>query len=254
MYLLYPATVGGYSVSQIPTGQTAEQTAESFGLTMAVCAEFDMASFDSGSENFPGSFELINRQPAANEVRFNLASCKEYATVIVKSNYSSLQQTALNNFPLQAIAAQSSLAEADRIPSVQSVINQVNVLSEQLEVNLAAITAATDATEVSNATFPPTGIISIGRGQFGGALDLNQTNYVEFNSNSLVQSETELYVPGTGITLGYGENPPGEFNSDGPCFVEGDYLIQIRVAATNVVLAEFEVPLSTDGSNQNISF
>jgi hypothetical protein len=76
-----------------------------------------------------------------------------------------------------------------------------------------------------------------------------------FNSPySLTQSETELYVPGTGITLAYGALSPGGFNSAGPCFNTGDYLIQIRVAETNIVIAEFEVPLSTDGSNEDITF
>jgi hypothetical protein len=100
-----------------------------------------------------------------------------------------------------------------------------------------------------------TGVINIGRGQFGGPLDLNESTYVMFNSPySLTQSQTELYVPGTGITLAYGALSPGGFNSAGPCFNTGDYLIQIRVADTNFVIAEFEVPLSTDGSNEDITF
>jgi hypothetical protein len=109
----------------------------------------------------------------------------------------------------------------------------------------------------SVAPFPAfaTGVINIGRGQFGGPLDLNESTYVMFNSPySLTQSETELYVPGTGITLAYGALSPGGFNSAGPCFNTGDYLIQIRVAETNIVIAEFEVPLSTDGSNEDITF
>jgi hypothetical protein len=98
------------------------------------------------------------------------------------------------------------------------------------------------------------GVINIGRGQFGGPLDLNESTYVTFNSISLTQSQTELYVPGTGITIVYGALSPGGFNSAGPCFNTGDYLIQIRRVSDSFVIAELEVPLSTDGSNEDISF
>jgi hypothetical protein len=257
MYLLYPVSESDYYIFQIPPGQTAAQLATSFGLTMAVCAEFDMAEFDPGSENFPASFKLINRQPAANEARFDLISCKELAETIVKSNYSSLQQTSLNNFPIQTIAAQSSLAEADRLPSVQSVINQINVLAEQLDVNLAVVAAATNATEVSNATFPPTGVINIGRGAGTPSRprDLNPSYYVEFNSTTLTEDETELYVPSTGTVIPYdpsGLPDPFVFDSTGNCFTVDDFNIQIRVAATGVVISQFVVPLNP--TNQNISF
>jgi hypothetical protein len=125
-------------------------------------------------------------------------------------------------------------------------------LAVQLDADLAAIAAATSVTEVSNIAYPPSGILFTGRGRLG-AQDLNVSSYVEFNSSTITESETELYVPGTDIVIAYGTGVGGEgFDYEGDCFNEGDYVMQIRVAATNRVIAEFEVPLNPD--SQNVPF
>jgi fumarate hydratase class II len=45
---------------------------------------------------------------------------------------------------------------------------------------------------------------------------------------------------------------PNKFESLGNCFALGDYSVQIREAATSVVLAEFECPFSLE--NVDVSF
>jgi hypothetical protein len=96
------------------------------------------------------------------------------------------------------------------------------------------------------------GIIFTGRGAGLGPEDLNISNYVEFNSASLTEAETELYVPGTSTVIPYTVDPGtglGSFDSLGNCFNVGDYLIQIRQVSTSFVIAEFEVPLNPAGED-----
>ncbi len=185
-----------------------------------------------------------------------LPTAKENATVEVKDRTNTELAAVLtaNDLSNEVVTAVSSQADVDRPARFQDVLDEMTVLTNALDADITAIDAATSVDEINNIVNPPTGIINIGRGQFGGPLDLNESTYVTFDSVSLTQSETELYVPGTGITLAYGALSPGGFNSAGPCFNTGDYLIQIREASTSRVIAEFEVPLSTDGSNEDISF
>jgi hypothetical protein len=65
----------------------------------------------------------------------------------------------------------------------------------------------------------------------------------------MTEAETELYVPGTATVIAYGSGGPGQFDSFGNCFNPGDYLLQIREAATSMVIAEFECPLNAAGED-----
>jgi hypothetical protein len=102
---------------------------------------------------------------------------------------------------------------------------------------------------------PASGIIFTGRGAGIGPEDLNVSFYTEFNSVSIAEAETELYVPGTDTVIPYLidiETGNGYFDSLGNCFNPGDYLIQLRQVSNGFVIAEFEVPLNLSG--QNVAF
>jgi len=159
--------------------------------------------------------------------------------------------TGLPNDILTVVSGQELI---DRPVRFQTVLESLAIVTDGLNSNLLAIESATTVDEINNIVNKPTGVINIGRGQFGGPYDLNASNYVSFNSVSMTQSETELYAPITSSTVPYQGVPPDDFNSSGPIFVVGDYLIQIRETATSMVIAEFEVPLSLDGSNADIAF
>ena len=152
------------------------------------------------------------------------------------------------------MASVASQDPAARPAFFQSVLDETVVLTDALAVTLDAIAAATSVDEINNIVNPPTGTINIGRGQFGGPLDLNASNYVTFNSVSMTEAETELYAPATSSVVPYQGFPPDDFNSGGPIFTTGNYLIQIRETATSRVIAEFEVPLSLDGTNEDVVF
>lgn len=241
-------TPSSNQVYTIPVGMTAEQVAANGGITdPSLYQEFLESDFDAACYNFPQAFTL-----SAGVVGFDLASAKVSATTQEKNKYSNLETQATAGYSTNQLASQSSLAEIDRLPEIQLILDEVNTLAVQLSANLAAIDAATDINEVNNIVNPPTGTLFTGRGGGLGPQDLNLSYYTAFNSVSLTEAETELYVPGSDTVIPYVVDPEtgeGTFDSAGNCFNVGDYLIQIRQVSNSFVIAEFEVPLNPAGEN-----
>jgi len=149
--------------------------------------------------------------------------------------------------------AASQLA-VDRPPLYTTLLDEMTVIGDSLAATLDAIDAATTVDEINNIINPPTGILSTGRGGDGdGPLDLNNSFYTEFNSVSLTEAETELYVPGTSTVITYGAVVPNGFTSNGNCFTTGDYRVQIREVATGMVISEFVCPLAVE-HNEDVPF
>ena len=256
-YLLYvnPLFPYGNVIAQVATGQTAEETATAIGVTdPANWAGFTSSDVPASVFNFANSLSIVNNLPDPNTVAVNLTGAKESAVQQEKVKYANEQQAALDGYSTEAVSGQAALAIGSRIPAIQAVIVAINALSDTLATNLAAIAAATTIDEVNNVVNPPTGILSTGRGGDGdGPLDLNNSFYTQFNSASMTEAETELYVPGTSTVITYGAVVPNGFTSNGNCFNSGDYLIQIREVATSTVIAEFECPLAVS-ANVDVPF
>jgi hypothetical protein len=238
----------GPQVYSLVSDQTAASIAASFGIAdPALYQEFAESDFDAACYNFPPAFTLT-----AGVVGFDLTTAKSLASDQEKTKFATLETNATTGYSTNQLSSQASLAEIDRLPEIQAVLNAVNTLAVELSSNLAAIDAATDINEVNNVVNPPTGILFTGRGGGLGPLDLNVSYYTEFNSASMTEAETELYVPGTSTVIAYGSGGAGRFDSAGNCFTTGDYLVQIRETATSRVIAEFECPLAPAG--EDVSF
>ena len=152
-----------------------------------------------------------------------------------------------SNDLLTAVSSQDALARPARY---QAVLDEMTAISDNLDSDLTAIDAATTVDEINNIVNKPTGILFTGRGSGLGPEDLNVSYYTAFNSVSLTESETELYVPSTATVIPYGSGGAGKFDSSGNCFnLGGPYTIQIRETATSMVIAEFEVPLNPAGED-----
>jgi hypothetical protein len=123
------------------------------------------------------------------------------------------------------------------------------IASSTATINAASSTTALYSFNPAAIPFTPmaSGLLFTGRGAGDGPLDLNISYYTAFNSASLTEAETELYIPATSAVLTYGQYAPGQFDSGGNCFTTGNYTVQIRQAATGFVLAEFECPLAPAG-------
>lgn len=150
----------------------------------------------------------------------------------------------LNAFSFAGIASQSVTPTR-----YQAVLDSVTTITDSLDSNLTAVEAATTVDEINNVVNKPTGLLFTGRGAGIGPEDLNVSYYNAFNSVSMTEAETELYIPGTATTIAYGSGGPGQFDSFGNCFNPGDYLMQIRETATSMVIAEFECPLNPAGED-----
>ena len=174
-----------------------------------------------------------------------LPTAQNYATAEVKAtaNQEISDIVAISGYSAETLSAAGAALEVDRPATYQTVIAEQQVVSDNLAVQVGAIAAATTVDEINNIVNPPTGILSTGRGS-AGPLDLNVSEYTEFNSTTLTEAETELYIPGTSTVINYGEFVPNKFDSAGDCFLLGNYLVQIREVATSQVIAEFECPLN----------
>ena len=142
----------------------------------------------------------------------------------------------------------------DRPPVYNALLGEMASIGDSLAAKLTAIDTATTVDEINDIVNPPSGIINTGRGSGLGPEDLNPSYFVEFNSMTLTPDQIELYVPGTDTVIPYDPflPEPYQFDSFGNCFNLGDYVMQIRVAATSEIIAEFEVPLNE--FNEDVSF
>jgi hypothetical protein len=70
--------------------------------------------------------------------------------------------------------------------------------------------------------------------------DFNDSYYITFYSTSLINDDTELFIPGTSTVIPY--ILPTQFNATSEAFNTGDYLVQIRESSTGTVLADFICP------------
>ena len=180
-----------------------------------------------------------------------LATAKEGASVQLKERAEAASQAILteNSIGLDVVTAVASQVAAARPAFLSPVVDELVVVSDNLGADLAAVDACATVDEINNIVNPPTGIIFTGRGSGLGPQDLNVSYYTEFNSLTLTEADTELYVPGTATVIAYGSGGPGQFDSFGNCFNPGDYLLQIRETATSRVIFEFECPLAPAGTN-----
>ena len=176
-----------------------------------------------------------------------LPTAKVNATAEVKeqSNDSADALVTSSGVNLDIWTGAASQLAVDRPPYYNTLLGEMAAIGDSLAASITAIDAATTVDEINNIVNPPTGILSTGRGS-SGPLDLNVSEYTEFNSTTLTEADTELYIPGTSTVINYGEFVPNKFDSAGNCFLLGNYLVQIREVATSLVLAEFECPLNAE--------
>lgn len=233
-----------FPIYDISPGKSASEIAANLGVTdPALYLEFPDSDFDPACYTYSAGFSL-----SGGVISFSLPLAKLQAADSEKARYSILESQVTSNYTVTQLSSQASLPSASRLPAIQSVLDEVNVLAVELSDKLIAISLSTDINELNNIVNPPTGTLFTGRGAGLGPLDLNVSYYTLFNSVSMTESETELYVPGTATVIPYGSYPGG-FDSIGNCFTLGNYLLQIRETATGSVIAEFECPLNPTGEN-----
>jgi len=154
MYLLYPISVGGYAIFEIPVGKTADGLATSFGLTMAQCAEFDMAAFSPACLSFQYCFTLVNNQPEPNGVEFSLPEAKKTADLLVNQQSNEAARATMKGLSYDVYVAQSTLPADQRIVKYQAAIDANNAIALETEQREQAVYAATTIEEVNAIVYP----------------------------------------------------------------------------------------------------
>ena len=141
-----------------------------------------------------------------------------------------------SGYSAETLAAAGAALEVDRPATYQTVIAAEQVVTDQLALDVAAIAAATTVDEINNIVNPPYGEISISR----TGNDFNDSYYITFYSTSLVEDDTELFMPATSTVIPY--ILPTQFAGFSEAFGGGNYTVQIRETSTGLVLAEIICP------------
>jgi hypothetical protein len=214
---------------------------------------FTEPPFDTGLYTATLSYTIVGTEAVQTYAATArpLPEAKENASAELKErgDAETLLVVQASGFSTDVLTAVSSQTLASRPTPMQDTLDALTAVTDTLGANLVAVSACTTVDEINNIVNKPTGLLFTGRGGGLGPEDLNVSYYNEFNSVSMTEAETELYVPGTATTIAYGSGGPGQFDSFGNCFNPGDYLMQIRETATSMVIAEFEVPLNPSGQN-----
>jgi hypothetical protein len=140
----------GMVVQPVPDGQTGAEVSAQWGITDPnEYAEFLYTSFDTGCYRWPMAFNVT-----AGVATFDLSAAKLDADAVVKGQSSITQQTLLDGYTAEQIAAQAALAAISRDVRFQTIINDLNVESADTLQRQADIAAATTIAEVNAIVFP----------------------------------------------------------------------------------------------------
>jgi hypothetical protein len=222
-----------------------------FYPVVASTPDFDLKLYNTSS-----TWVLVPIAPSGQGAQLDftpvakpLPEAKENGAIELKQqgDAATAQVLTLNYLTSDVVSAVASQDLIDRPAPLQDVLDEMVAVTDALGADLVAVDSATSVDEINNIVNPPGGVLFTGRGAGLGPEDLNVSYYTAFNSVSMTEAETELFVPGTSTVIAYGSGGPGQFDSAGDCFNPGDYLIQIRETATSRVIAEFEVPLAPAG-------
>ena len=112
------------------------------------------------------------------------------------------------------------------------------IASSTVTINAAVSTTALYSFNPSTVPFTPTASGTISGSRTGN--NFNDSFYVTFVSDTLINDDTELFMPSTSTVIPY--ILPTQFAGFSEAFGGGNYTVQIRQAATGFVLAEYICP------------
>jgi hypothetical protein len=112
------------------------------------------------------------------------------------------------------------------------------IASSTATINAAVSTTALYSFNPADVPFRPAAYGTISGSRTGN--DFNNSYYVTFYSNTLIEDDTELFIPATSTVIPY--ILPNQFNGFSEAFTTGNYLVQIRQSSTGFVLAEYICP------------
>lgn len=235
MYFLYNnSNINAVSIYIVNDVEQEQRLANELGLSAGEYAVFDnLDALPDGWQTFPNGVTLtLGPTPSYG---YALPGAKEQAKTEVKLQNAVEVGIASNNFTAQLLATQSALPIEERIPEVQAVIDDVNVLGAQLQTQLTAIDTATSISDLNDIVNPPaiSGQILIDR----DSLTLDTTVFVSLTGAT--PEQMTLYFPATDTTLSYLPLIDG-FSSEGAdVFATGNYACILKYLGNTI--ASFDV-------------
>jgi hypothetical protein len=147
--------LNGMTIFAPTTGTTVEAVLASYGVTNpATWAEFNYDAFDPASYNYPPAWSIVNNLPDPNTAAFDLAEAKLFANELVKGQSARTQQELLDGYTAEQIAAQAAVAAISRDVRFQTIINDLNVETDDTLQRQVDIAAATTIAEVNAIVYP----------------------------------------------------------------------------------------------------
>jgi len=157
--ILFIPTGSSYNtIYFIPEGQTAQEIANRNKWAFSEWVEFDGESYGASYEQYANAFSISLDSDNSKSVSFNLTKAKEIGREKVKQKTSVLQQASLNGYTTEVLAAQATLSESSRTPSIQVVITNINNLNYSLQTQISEIDVCTNLTEINLIVNPPTAV------------------------------------------------------------------------------------------------
>ena len=181
---------------------------------------------------------------ASFDPSLSLSSAKTSLISTTTQNGSSAVNTELGLYSnVQQITAASVLTldcvtyPGTTIGDYQTYVDGL-IASSTATINAASSTTALYSFNPAEVPFTPTASGTISGSRTGN--DFNDSYYVTFVSDTLIEGDTELFIPATSTVIPY--VLPTQFAATSEAFGGGDYRVQIRQSSTGFVLAEYICP------------
>ena len=134
------------------------------------------------------------------------------------------------------LLAVASQLLADRASRFSGWVTRAQTTVTELDTDLTAIEGAANVDAINDIVSPAWGTIAL-RLDEANPLNLLEGDFDEFYSKNYAESALELYFPSTTTTVAYSTG----FAATASAVTAADPTVQIRVAATGVVVDEFKL-------------
>ena len=134
------------------------------------------------------------------------------------------------------LLAVASQLLADRASRFSGWVTRAQTMVTELDTDLTAIEGAADVDTINDIASPAWGTYALALDE-ANPLNLLEGDFDEFYSKNYAEGDLELYFPSTTTTIAYSTG----FAATASVVTADDPTVQIRVAATGVVIDEFKL-------------
>lgn len=236
-----------------PLTKTADPYNPSFYTTVvsyAVSTYPDGATMCNGEMGLPGDYATHFYTPTERPLATAKSNGKQDVRIKASLNSGSINEN--SGYSVDALNAAAAQLEANRGADIQATISLTGSIMAQADIDIQAVEAATSVSDIADIVEAPDLVINTGRG-LASDDDMNPTYFPTINLGGVVESDLEIYIPNTDTILPYRTNIPSPYHFDmGSALFGSDYITEVRISASGVVVGRFECPDTGSGANVDI--